>query len=285
MVRRLGGTRSEPVDVWIVTASNEDLVEAIRARRFREDLYHRLAVVTLALPPLRARGDDVVRLAEHFLARACADYGLPSKTAHGRCARGASRLRVARQHPGAGQRDGAGRAPLRGCGGRDRGCSDCRRGRPFRPPARSPARWTRRSSPTPWAAWSGRTSSRRSARRPGTSRAPPRGSESPATPCATAWRSTSSGGRRHPGPRREVAAPDPSRVRRTTRLTQPRPRHASPRRPRPPRPWLFAGRVACSHFSESPSSCRPRSIPDTARAAPSRSWSRRSRRSADESRR
>ena len=79
-VRRLGGTRSEPVDVWIVTASNEDLVEAIRTRRFREDLYHRLAVVTLTLPPLRVRGDDVVRLAAHFLARACAEYGLPPKS-------------------------------------------------------------------------------------------------------------------------------------------------------------------------------------------------------------
>ncbi|MGH7358960.1 MAG: sigma-54 interaction domain-containing protein, partial [Candidatus Rokuibacteriota bacterium] len=79
-VRRLGGTRSEPVDVWIVTASNEDLVAAIRTRRFREDLYHRLAVVTLTLPPLRARGDDVVRLATHFLARACAEYGLPPKS-------------------------------------------------------------------------------------------------------------------------------------------------------------------------------------------------------------
>jgi DNA-binding NtrC family response regulator/tetratricopeptide (TPR) repeat protein len=78
-VRRLGGTRSEPVDVWIVTASNEDLVGAIRARRFREDLYHRLAVVTLTLPPLRGRGEDIVRLAAHFLARACAEYRLQPK--------------------------------------------------------------------------------------------------------------------------------------------------------------------------------------------------------------
>jgi DNA-binding NtrC family response regulator/tetratricopeptide (TPR) repeat protein len=79
-VRRLGSTRSEAVDVWIITASNEDLVAAARARRFREDLYHRLAVVTLTLPPLRGRGDDVLRLATHFLARACAEYRLPPKT-------------------------------------------------------------------------------------------------------------------------------------------------------------------------------------------------------------
>ena len=79
-VRRLGSTRSEPVDVWILTATNEDLAAATRARRFREDLYHRLAVLTLALPPLRERGRDVLLLAEHFLARACADYGLPRRS-------------------------------------------------------------------------------------------------------------------------------------------------------------------------------------------------------------
>jgi DNA-binding NtrC family response regulator/tetratricopeptide (TPR) repeat protein len=79
-VRRLGGTRSEAVDVWVIAATSEDLDEAIRARRFREDLYHRLAVLTLRLPPLRERGDDIVLLAEHFLARACQDYALALKT-------------------------------------------------------------------------------------------------------------------------------------------------------------------------------------------------------------
>ncbi len=79
-VRRLGGTASEPVDVWIVSATNTDLSAAIAARRFREDLYHRLAVLTVELPPLRERGRDVLLLAERFLERACADYGLPQKT-------------------------------------------------------------------------------------------------------------------------------------------------------------------------------------------------------------
>src|SRR5207247_313225 len=79
-VRRLGSTRSRSVDVWIISASNEDLVSATRQRRFREDLYHRLAVLTVRLPPLRERGDDIVLLAEHFLAHACADYKLPART-------------------------------------------------------------------------------------------------------------------------------------------------------------------------------------------------------------
>jgi DNA-binding NtrC family response regulator/tetratricopeptide (TPR) repeat protein len=79
-VRRLGSTRDEHVDVWILTATNEDLRLAMRKRRFREDLYHRLAVLTLSLPPLRERGRDVLLLAQHYLGRACADYGVSPKT-------------------------------------------------------------------------------------------------------------------------------------------------------------------------------------------------------------
>jgi transcriptional regulator with AAA-type ATPase domain/tetratricopeptide (TPR) repeat protein len=79
-VRRLGSTRDEPIDVWILTATNEDLRTAIHARRFREDLYQRLAVLTLGLPPLRERGDDILLLAEHYLARACTDYSVSAKT-------------------------------------------------------------------------------------------------------------------------------------------------------------------------------------------------------------
>ena len=80
VVRRLGSTTSEPADVWVISATNADLQLAIREQRFREDLYHRLAVITLQLPPLRERGRDALLLAEGFLARACADYGLPAKT-------------------------------------------------------------------------------------------------------------------------------------------------------------------------------------------------------------
>ena len=79
-VRRLGATASEPVDAWIISATNANLQTAIQDRRFREDLYHRLAVLTLRLPALRERQRDVVLLAQRFLARACADYGLPEKS-------------------------------------------------------------------------------------------------------------------------------------------------------------------------------------------------------------
>ena len=79
-VRRLGSTRNESVDVWILAATSEDLAAAARERRFREDLYHRLAVLTVHLPPLRDRPHDVLLLAEHFLAGACADYRLPPKS-------------------------------------------------------------------------------------------------------------------------------------------------------------------------------------------------------------
>ncbi len=79
-VRRLGSTRDEAIDVWILTATNEDLKSAIQGRRFREDLYHRLAVLTLSLPPLRDRGRDILMLAEHYLVRACTDYGVSAKT-------------------------------------------------------------------------------------------------------------------------------------------------------------------------------------------------------------
>ena len=78
-VRRLGATRDEPIDVWVVTATNEDLRAAIGTRRFREDLYHRLAVLTVTLPPLRERGGDIPVLAEHFLTRVCGEYGVPRK--------------------------------------------------------------------------------------------------------------------------------------------------------------------------------------------------------------
>jgi DNA-binding NtrC family response regulator/tetratricopeptide (TPR) repeat protein len=80
MVRRIGATRDESIDVWVITATNEELKVRIRERRFREDLYHRLAVLTVTLPPLRERGGDILALADHFLTRVCSEYGMPRKT-------------------------------------------------------------------------------------------------------------------------------------------------------------------------------------------------------------
>jgi len=79
-VRRLGGTRAEPADAWVLAATSEDLAEAIRTRHFREDLYHRLAVITIRLPALRERGTDILLLARHYLERACREYGLRPKS-------------------------------------------------------------------------------------------------------------------------------------------------------------------------------------------------------------
>ncbi len=78
-VRRLGSTRAEPLDVWILAATSEELGAATRERRFREDLYHRLSTMPVVLPPLRERPSDITLLAEHFLSKLCAEYGLAPK--------------------------------------------------------------------------------------------------------------------------------------------------------------------------------------------------------------
>lgn len=77
-IRRVGGRQEIGVDVRILAATNRDLAPMIAAGTFREDLYYRLAVVPIELPPLRERRDDIAALARHFLAQAVAD-GLPRR--------------------------------------------------------------------------------------------------------------------------------------------------------------------------------------------------------------
>jgi DNA-binding NtrC family response regulator len=75
MLVRVGGTEPIAIDVRVIAASNRDPVEAIRQGKMREDLFYRLNVFPIRLPPLREREDDVVLLAEHFLTELNATSG------------------------------------------------------------------------------------------------------------------------------------------------------------------------------------------------------------------
>jgi len=77
-IERLGGRETIPVDVRILAATNRDLETAVAEGRLREDLYYRLKVVTVTLPPLREREGDVPRLAAHFLARLSREMDMQS---------------------------------------------------------------------------------------------------------------------------------------------------------------------------------------------------------------
>ena len=77
---RVGGTQELRVNVRLLAATNRDIVKAIAADEFREDLFHRLNVVQFRLPPLRERGDDVLLLAEHFLKHFRATMNKPARS-------------------------------------------------------------------------------------------------------------------------------------------------------------------------------------------------------------
>jgi DNA-binding NtrC family response regulator len=76
-IRRIGDIREIPVDCRVIAATNVDLPEEVEAGTFREDIYYRLRVVTLKIPPLRERKEDIPVLAQHFVESFCGSHGLP----------------------------------------------------------------------------------------------------------------------------------------------------------------------------------------------------------------
>lgn len=78
-IDRVGGTQPIKIDIRLIATSNRDLEEEVKAKRFREDLYFRLNVVGLPMPPLRNRPADIVPLAEYFIKKYAAANGVPEK--------------------------------------------------------------------------------------------------------------------------------------------------------------------------------------------------------------
>jgi two-component system response regulator AtoC len=75
-VRRVGTTQERPVSAWFIAATNRDIEKLTESGEFRSDLYYRLNVLTITLPPLRDRGGDIILLAEHFAGQTARRYGM-----------------------------------------------------------------------------------------------------------------------------------------------------------------------------------------------------------------
>ena len=78
-ISRVGSDRDIDVDVRVIAATNKNLKEEIAKGNFREDLYHRLSVIVISVPPLRARHGDIPMLVSHFIANICEEYNIPPK--------------------------------------------------------------------------------------------------------------------------------------------------------------------------------------------------------------
>ncbi|MGC8803251.1 MAG: sigma-54-dependent transcriptional regulator, partial [Bacteroidales bacterium] len=81
-ITRVGSEKEIKVDVRVIAATNKNMQEEIRANRFREDLFHRLSVVIIHVPPLNERKEDIPLLAQHFIELFCSEYGKPPKKIH-----------------------------------------------------------------------------------------------------------------------------------------------------------------------------------------------------------
>lgn len=79
-IKRVGGNHPIKVNARVISASNKDLAELVTVKRFRQDLYYRLAVLPLAVPPLRERREDIALLVEHFVQQSCARHRQPRRT-------------------------------------------------------------------------------------------------------------------------------------------------------------------------------------------------------------
>jgi transcriptional regulator with GAF, ATPase, and Fis domain len=80
VIQRVGGEKDVKVDCRLIAATNKDLRKEIAEGRFREDLFHRLAVILIHVPSLNDRRSDIPVLSEHFLTLICQDHGIPKKS-------------------------------------------------------------------------------------------------------------------------------------------------------------------------------------------------------------
>ena len=103
-IERVGESRPIKFDARVIAATNTDLRKMVKEGTFREDLFYRLNVIPVTLPPLRERREDIPLLARHFVQKSCRSNNLPAKTLSQDAVRALMNLHVAGQHPSARER-------------------------------------------------------------------------------------------------------------------------------------------------------------------------------------
>ena len=107
---QVGGTKTFKIDTRVILATNDDLGRAVAEGRFRQDLFYRINVINIELPPLRERISDIPLLAEHFLRQVCEDAGKTVRGFSDEALAALQRYPLAGQRPRVAERDRAGRA-------------------------------------------------------------------------------------------------------------------------------------------------------------------------------